>query len=215
MHVSAHLAILIHSLYSLHQSRCFGPGTLCLMEEDRTHYIFLHPPSLVLALPGMMLEVQLCARCFGQMCLCSLREKLSFALLPCRGSSQRTAGTGSLWDQRAKSAGSLRGTWQDQPRRCPVQLRVPQPRACGCQARWDKPPPLRCQLARGRLAPSLVPCPAYERPDTPRPGLFGCLTLHCIIFLPRAARLLPWLSHHASTANVDSVGPMARERTVG
>lgn len=46
--LAAHLAILIHSLYSHHQSLCFGPGTLCLMEEEERYYILLPP----LTLPG-------------------------------------------------------------------------------------------------------------------------------------------------------------------
>jgi len=46
-----------------------------------------------------------------------------------------------LRDQCAKSAGSPCGTWQGQPRRCPVQPRAPQPRASRCQAPRDEPPP--------------------------------------------------------------------------
>lgn len=53
------------------------------------------------------------------------------------------------------------------------------------------PLPLRCQLARSRQALSLGPCPAPEHSDSPRPGLSGCLTLHCVIFLLQTARLLP------------------------
>lgn len=45
--LAAHLAILIHSLYSHRQSLRFGPGTLGLMEEEEKYYILLPPFTLL------------------------------------------------------------------------------------------------------------------------------------------------------------------------
>lgn len=145
----------------------------------------------------------------------ALKEKLSFPLLFWRGSPQRTVGMGNLQDQCAKSAGSLCGTWQDQLRCCPVQQECLSQEHLTAKLTGTNLLPLQCQLAQGRLALSLGPCPAYEHCDSPRPGLLGCLTLYCIIFLPRAVRVRPCLSQYTSTAKVDSAGVMPREKAVG
>lgn len=71
----------------------------------------------------------------------ALKEKLSFPLLLWRGSPHRTAGTGNLWLQCVKSAGSWCGMWQDQLRSCPARPGMPQPRASGCQTPRDEPFP--------------------------------------------------------------------------
>lgn len=71
----------------------------------------------------------------------ALKEKLSFPLLLWRGSPHRTAGTGNLWLQCVKSAGSWCGMWQDQLRSCPARPGMPQPRASGCQTPRDEPLP--------------------------------------------------------------------------
>lgn len=81
----------------------------------------------------------------------ALKEKLSFSLLLWRGSPRGTAGTGNLWDQCAKSAGSWCGMWQDQLRSCPARPGMPQPRASGCQASRDEPLPGSASWHRAAL----------------------------------------------------------------
>lgn len=74
--------------------------------------------------------------------------------LPSAPSSGEAAGTGNLWDQCVKAAGSWCGMRQDQLRSCPAQPGMPQPRAFGCQA-----PGMNLSLAvpagRGSLALAL------------------------------------------------------------
>lgn len=103
MHVSAPLAILIHGLYSHRQSHCFGPGTLCLTEEDETHYILLHLPTLVLAPSDSQSwlpprhdtgNAAVCPVLWPDVFMLALKEKLSFSSAPLERISPENCGDG-------------------------------------------------------------------------------------------------------------------------